>query len=127
MENNPPKGNKTNKTNKLCSQDFDSIYIKQDNLTDSQETIMPNSKNGTIKIKVENDDEKETYRKKFFGIDKIDYFYKFSNEIKKQENIGIPLDIEIEKKDDFETDFISDICDESIYINMDKFRNRKFI
>ena len=104
-----------NNSNKLCYQNFYDNYNKQDNKTDS---LMLNSINNTNKIKVENIDVKEEYNKKLYGLNKIDYFYKFSNEIKKEENVEIPPDIEIIKlRDDDDEDFINDSFDES-FLNM---------
>jgi len=105
-----------NSSNKPNSQLFYGNYSVQDKLTDSQETVITNSINDTIKIQLENNDEKEKNKKKILGLNKIDYYYKFVNEIQDQENIGIPLDIEIEKdKDDNEIDSIDESFNEFLY------------
>ena len=114
MENNPSIDNNSNK---LFYQNFNDNYSRQSKKTNSQETIEPNSINDKNKIKVENIDEKEDYNIKLFGLNKIDYFYKFSNEIKKEENIGIPQDIQIIKEKEDNEDFIDDSFDES-FLNM---------
>ena len=102
-----------NNSNKLNYKNFYDNYSNQDNKTDSQENIKHNPIKDTNIIKVESIDEKDDYNKKLFGLNKIDYFYKFSNEIKEDENIGIPQDIEIIKEKDDSEDFINDSFEDS--------------
>jgi len=108
-----------NNSNKKYSQNFYDNDTNQNNITDCKETVIHNSIKDLNIIKVTNVDEKEDYNKKLIGLDKIDHFYKFSNEIKEQKNIGIPQDIEIIKDKDENEDFINDSFDDS-FLNMGK-------